>query len=777
LRQRAWYYSHIIADPQDPDTVWVLNVETWRSIDGGKTFQKAPVPHGDNHELWIDPHNPQRMVMGNDGGATVSFNGGLSWSSLYNQPTSEFYHLTVDSRMPYRVYGAQQDNTTMSVPSRSNSDAITTVEWREIGGGESGYIAVRPDNPNIVYAGSFQGYLTRYDYESGQLRNIMVWPEHFSGWGAKDQKYRFAWTSPTLLSPHDPNVLYTAGNMIFRSTDEGGTWQAMSPDLSRNDPQTLEPSGGPITKDNTGAEVYGTVFTLAESPLVRGLLWAGSDDGMVHLSRDGGQTWTKITPPDLPEWALISIIEASPHDPATAYLAVTRYKLDDFQPYLYKTSDYGATWTKITNGIPADDFTRVIRADPTRRGLLYAGTETGIYVSADDGANWLRLGGNLPVVPIHDLAIKDNDLVVATHGRSFWILDDLTLLQQMVDARNEEGIQLFKPRDTYRLSKLPGFGHEPIVGRNYVLAAGMITSYNLTETPDGTKKRSYLDAGANPSDGVVICYRLQEQPQEKISLTFLDAQGQEIKTFYSRPPSEPKPKEGEEKPEDKEPKIPAQAGFNRFVWDMGYSEAMKVITGSGDKDANTAPRAVPGAYQVRLTVGDQHFTQSFAILRDPRIITTDAEFAAQFELHLQIRDKLSQAHAAINQIRSIRAQIEHWVNHTAKTAHSQKIGEAAQQVQDSLAAIEGKLIQVKAQSMQDTLNFPAMLNSKLAFLGWIVGSSDNAPTQAAYDLFSDLAAQVDDQREQLRQVISDQVAAFNTLVKEATLPAVLLPDE
>ncbi|HEX5505936.1 MAG TPA: glycosyl hydrolase, partial [Thermomicrobiales bacterium] len=412
LRGRAWYYHHIYADPQDPETLWVLNVPCMKSIDGGKTFFQVAVPHGDNHDLWIDPQNPRRIINGNDGGACVSFNGGETWSTLYNQPTAEFYHVTTDTRTPYWVYGAQQDNTTISLPSRSPLAAIGRAENVEVGGGESGYIAVKPDDPNIIFAGSYQGMLTRYDHRTGQRRNITVWPEGTMGHAAKDVKYRFQWTSPTILSPHDPNILYTGGNHVFRSTDEGASWAPIGPDLTRHDEAKLGPSGGPITRDNVGTEYYATVFALAESPAQAGVLWAGSDDGLIHVTRDNGQSWQNVTPPAdlLPEWALISIIEASPHDPAAAYVAANRYKHDDFRPYVLKTADYGATWTAINTSVPADDFARAIREDPARRGLLYAGTETGVYVSFDDGAHWQSLRLDLPVVPIHDLVVKEGDL-------------------------------------------------------------------------------------------------------------------------------------------------------------------------------------------------------------------------------------------------------------------------------------------------------------------------------------------------------------------------------
>ncbi|MFW6075426.1 MAG: WD40/YVTN/BNR-like repeat-containing protein, partial [Chloroflexota bacterium] len=466
--QRPWYWMHCYADPKDPNTVWLPSFELMRSIDGGKTFQPMANTHADTHGLWFDPEDPDRMIMGNDGGACVSYDGAVSWSTTYNQITGEFYHVTTDTRPSYRVFGAQQDNTTMSIPHRSDHPAINFTEWEEVGGGESGYIAVRPDNPNIIFAGSYQGVLTRYDSESGHSRNINVWPEAFSGWEAGQWKYRFQWTAPTCLSPHDPNTLYTGGNLLFRSTDEGMSWEPISPDLTRADPETLGPSGGPITKDMTGAETYATIFAVAPSPVEEGVIWAGSDDGLIHVTRDGGENWENVTPgPDqLPEWALISIIEASPHDAAKAYVAATRYKSHDDRPYLLKTSDYGANWDVIVEGIPENEFTRVIREDPDQPGLLYAGTERGMWVSFNDGKEWSRLDLNLPVVPIHDFVIHGSDLVVATHGRSFWILDDVTPLRQIAQDTVKNGHHLFTPRDTVRWVYRGGFGHSPVEGAN-----------------------------------------------------------------------------------------------------------------------------------------------------------------------------------------------------------------------------------------------------------------------------------------------------------------------
>ncbi len=809
LRQRAWYYHHIIADPHDPETVWVLNVEAWKSVDGGKTFSTVPIPHGDNHDLWIDPRDPRRMIEGNDGGATVSFTGGDTWSNLYNQPTAEFYHVTADTRTPYRLYGAQQDNTTISVPSRAPIGGITRSEAFEIGGGESGYIAVRPDNPDIIFAGSYLGFVTRYDGRTGQSRNIMVWPEFTLGAGAADAKYRFQWTAPIVLSPHDPNELYITGNHVFRSTDEGTTWEAISPDLTRNDPAKLGPSGGPITKDNTGAEYYCTIFAFAESPLQRGLFWAGSDDGLIHLSRDGGQGWENVTPPAdlLPEWALISIIEPSPHDPAVAYVAATRYKLDDFAPYLLKTADYGRTWTLITGGLAPDDFTRVIRADPARPGLLYAGTETGVRISFDDGARWQPLQNNLPVVPIHDLLVKDGDLVAATHGRSFWILDDLSPVRELTAAIPQQPAHLFTPRPTVRFRTNGGFGHPPTTGVNYKMTGATMIAYQQREKATGEKDEILLDAGKNPPDGVVLLYHLKERPADDITLTFLDADGREIKTFTSKP-DKPQGQDGKEPAatagagaapgttpvageapvpataaadpakddeEDKEPKLPKEAGTNRFVWNGRYPDPVKV---AGDKSSGfmgrtAGPLAVPGTYGARLKVGDQEYTTSFEIRKDPRVTATQEDLRAQFDLLLAVRDKLSQTNEAIAQLRGVRDQVEGWERRAAGRDEYRAVPDAAKALKEKLTAIEEELVQTKAKSSQDTLNFPIRLNARLDLLAALIGGADAAPTAASREVFADLSARIDAQRERLQQVLDTDVAAFNALIRDLNVPAIV----
>lgn len=780
LRKRPWYYQHLCADPQDPETVWVLNEACHKSIDGGRTFFHVAAPHGDHHALWIDPRHPQRLILGNDGGACVSFNGGESWTSLYNQPTAELYHVTTDNQVPYRVYGAQQDNSTISLPSRSQLAAITLADYYEVGGGESGYIAVRPDDPNIVYAGSYLGYLTRYDHRTGQTRDITIWPEAALGWPARDLKYRFQWTFPVLLSPHDPHVLYATGNHVFRSTDEGSSWEVISPDLTRNDKSKMEPSGGPITKDNVGTEHYGTIFAFAESPITRGLLWAGSDDGLVSISHNNGETWEQVTPADLPEWAFISIIEPSPHDPATAYVAATRYKLDDFQPYLYKTHDYGRTWTKITTGIPGNDFTRAIREDPVRQGLLYAGTETGIYVSFDDGAHWQSLRLNLPVVPIHDLVVKDDDLIVATHGRSFWILDDISPLRQLNDEVREARVHLFAPRPVTRFASAGGFAHPPTPAKNYRHTGAFIVTYRQEEKPWGEKVEKYLDAGQNPPDGVIVHYYMKEKPEGEVTLTFLDADGKTIRTFSSEEKKEEHAggagAEGKQKKEEKkEPRVPKEAGANRFVWNMRYPDPVK-IEGYGAMESLLAgPLAPPGRYQVQLNVGDETYTAPFEIRKDPRIAATQEDLQAQFALLMAIRDKVSEAHNAVKTIRAIRRQVEEWEQRTQGQQIHERILALAKPLKENLSALEEELFQVKVKDQFDALDFPIQLSTKIVDLSVVVASADAAPTRQAEEVFEDLSARLAIQQQRLHELIDTGVAAFNGLIREAALPAVIPP--
>ena len=773
LRGRPWYYTHVFADPQDADTVYILEGQAHRSTDGGRTFTQMPTPHGDNHDLWIDPRNPQRMIEGNDGGACVSFNGGATWSSIYNQPTAQFYHVITDTTIPYRVYGSQQDNSSISVPSRSHQGAITQADWQVVGGGESGYIAVRPDDPDIAYAGNHSnGYVTRYNRRTGQARNVMVWPEPAAAWGARDMKYRFQWTFPIVLSPHDPNLLYVAGNHLFRSTNGGSSWEAISPDLTRNDDSKLGPSGGPISQDGTNTEYYCTIFAFAESAHEPGVLWAGSDDGLLHISKDSGKTWENITPKDLPEWALFSIIDLSPHDLATAYVAATRYKLDDTRPYLYKTNDYGKTWVKITNGIPKDDFTRVIREDPGRRGLLYAGTETGIYVSFDDGGNWQPLQLNLPVAPIHDLTIKDTDLIAATHGRSFWILDDLTPLHQITEQVAESSVHLFQPGRAYRYLARERSRAGTSSSKTYAMAGPLLVTYYHRQGSDGEPVRTYLDAGQNPPSGVMVFYYLKGKPQGEVTLTFSDEQGEVIRTFRSKAEDESSAaSKGQEQP------VPVKAGMNRFAWNMRLPDATRV---PGDvpteqifEGSLNGPVVLPGTYRVELNVEGRSYEQTFEIRADPRIAVAQEDMKAQFDFLLRIRDKLSATHGAINQIRSIRQQVDEWVGRTEGQSTSDPLSQNASAIKEKLKAIEGELTQVRARAQIDRLKFPVKLNGKLAGLVATVASADERPAEQTYAVFDHVSEQVDAQLQLLGEVIESDLSIFTNLISELQVPAVV----
>ncbi|MEP6819651.1 MAG: glycosyl hydrolase [bacterium] len=786
LRQRAWYYSRIYADPKNADTVYVLNTGFYKSNDGGKTFTGISVPHGDNHDLWIAPDDPGRMIESNDGGANVSFNGGKSWTEQ-DQATAQFYRVTLDNDFPYNVYGAQQDNSTVRIASRNTDFGITRTDWYDIGGGESGWIAPSPKDSQIVFAGSYGGLITRYDHHTGQLRDVSPYPNNPMGAGADVLKYRFQWNFPLLFSPHDPNTIYTGGNVLFRSSNEGQTWEVISPDLTRNDKTKQGASGGPITKDNTSVEYYSTIFTVIESGVQQGVIWTGSDDGVVQLTRDGGKNWNNVTPPKdlMPEWIQINSIEASPHDPATAYVAATMYKWDDYKPYLYKTSDSGKTWKKITNGIPATAFTRVIREDPNKRGLLYAGTETGLYVSFDDGANWQSMQFGLPVVPITDLAVqkREQDLVAATQGRSFYIFDDLPLIHQLMDAGGMNAVKqtkLFQPENPYRMNG----GTPPLPATATI--------------------------GRNPGNGAVVYYSLKSKPTTDVVLEFFDASGKSIQKFTGKaakapavaqpspaaspaagaaasptptpgaaqvttPPEEPQAPSGEESEGfggGRTPRVTTDVGLNRFVWDLRYAESVRfpgMILWSGEM---RGPRVVPGMYQVRLTIDGQTTSQNFEVKADPRLSASAADYAKQLELGLKIRDKVTETHNAIIQIRDVRKQVDDLLKRVAGQPSYKVINDAASSLKKNLTSVEESLYQTKNRSSQDPLNFPIRLNNKLAALAGVVQSADAAPTDQSYAVYEELVVQIDAQLAKLAQIMKTDVPVFNQLVRDQNVPAV-----
>ncbi|HZQ35333.1 MAG TPA: glycosyl hydrolase, partial [Dehalococcoidia bacterium] len=723
-----------------------------------------------------------------------------------NQPTAQFYHVATDAQFPYRVYGTQQDNSAISVPSRSAAGAIPWGECYAVGSSESGHIQVRPDNPNVVFSGAVGsapgggGVLLRYDHATEQTRIVTVWPEVYSGYGARDLKHRFQWTFPILISPHDPNTLYCTGERIFRSFDEGASWEAISPDLTRNDASKLGPSGGPITKDTTGAEHYCTVFALAESPLERGLLWAGSDDGLIHLSRDGSN-WQDVTPPELPEWSTICTIEPSPHDPQMAYVAATRYKLDDFRPILLRTDDLGKSWQPITNGLGDGDITRVIREDPVRRGLLYCGTERGVYVSFDEGASWQPLQGNLPAVPVHDLQVKDSDLVAATHGRSFWVLDDLSPLRQIAHDTAGQPLRLFQPRPTYRTRPLPGAGRPGDPGKNYNMGLGWAVTFTEKKGEHGELIRTPLDAGKNPPDGVIVTYWLKEEPQGPVTLSFLDAQGNELKRFSSKPAAAANataaeaPAEGQEVAEGEEGeegieaeseaakaaegaelRVPKRAGANRFLWNMRAADARKLPGETLNDVQVSGPVVPPGSYQVRLEVGGESQARRFEIVKDPRIAASQADLEAQYAFACAVRDRISEANGAVIQLRDLRDQAGRWLTRAkANGGNNAALRRAASALKRRLTEIEGELIDSRAKGALDRLNYPAKLIPKLAGLPPVIASADAAPTQQSREVFAELSAQLELQLGRLRDVQANEVAALNRAIREAGLDPVAPP--
>ena len=775
IQGRPWYYQHVFADTQDPDTLWVLNYSCWKSIDAGKTFATVGTPHGDNHDLWIDPRNPRRMIEGNDGGATVTFNGGDSWSTIYNQMTSQFYHIDADNQFPYHVYGTQQDNSAICVPSMTHKGTIPWTDCYPTGSSESGYIAVHPEDHNTVISGSIGsspgggGNMLHYDHKTGQVRIITVWPELNTGLGASEMRHRFQWTYPIVFSRHDSSVLYVTGNLVFKSTDLGSNWEAISPDLTRADPSTLEVSGGPITNDTSGAETYATIFAFAESHHDPKVFWAGSDDGLVHVSRDGGANWENITPPDLGDFTLVSMLEASHHDPATAYMAATRYRLDETQPMLYKTNDYGKTWSDISAGIPEGDYTRCIREDPARAGQLYVGTETGAYVSFDDGASWQSMSANLPKVPVHDLIVKEDDLVAATNGRSFWVMDDLTQLRQITDEVSGSAAKLMKPRTTYRLAT-PFRFREGTTGKSYQLALGGAVCYYETKDEYGQKVRKFLDAGENPPEGVLVTYYFAEEPEDEVTLSLLDSTGELIKSFSSKAAEKDDSKDSDEK---KPVRVPAKAGMNRFLWDMRYPEASKVPDDKTVSDGLAGPLAPPGRYKVTLSVAGQTETQAFDLIKDPRVAATQEDFDAQFELLVKIRDKLSETHDSVNKLRSVRQQVEEWAKRAEGHPSEQAITEGATSLKEKLTTIEEDLIQTNYKGARDRLNQPVKLNAKLSGLTDVVSSADYAPptqTQEVLVYFSEL---IDPYIQRLEEVIDKDVSEFDNLVHELEVPAIV----
>ncbi len=732
LRQRAWYYTRIYADTQDENTVYVMNVQYHQSKDGGKTFKTFNAPHGDHHDLWIAPEDNQRMIIADDGGAQISFDAGENWSTYYNQPTSQFYRVVTDNHFPYRIYGAQQDNSTVRISHRTNGGTIGESDWESTAGGESAHIAVDPLNNDIVYGGSYGGLLTRVNHKTEERRVVNVWPDDPMGHGAEDMKYRFQWNYPIFFSPHNPKKMYTTSNFVHVTYNEGQSFEIISPDLTRNDPKTLGPSGGPITKDNTGVEYYGTIFAAVESPFEKDLIWTGSDDGLIHITKDGGKNWTNVTPEKMPEWTMINCIEVDPFTAGGAYIIGTRYKLGDYTPFIYKTEDYGKTWKLITNGIASEHFTRALRSDPNRKGLLYAGTENGMYISFDDGANWKPFQLNLPIVPITDLTIKNNNLIAATQGRSFWIIDDLTPLHQLNEKLISKESFLYKPMDSYRM---------------------------------GGSSRKSKTAGQNHPGGVIINYFVKNlQKEDTLSLSFFEKEGKHIKTFSTKP----------DESQDEE-KFKAVKGANSFNWNMQYPDAEKVKGMILWWASLKGPKALPGEYIVKMDLnGNQVAEQTFNLLLDPRSTASKEDLVAQFNFIIEIQEKLTEIHKTLKNITKIKAQVNQLKSSISDKEKNKEIIELADKIVKDLTKHENELYQTKSKSSQDPLNFPIKLNNKLAHLNSLSSIGDFKPTDQSITFKNEITKLIDDELVIIYAIFNKDVKQLNKKVKESDIELINL---
>jgi len=745
FRQRAWYFSKVYADPKSADTVYLLNTGLFRSVDGGKTFNLLPARHGDHHGLWIDAQNSNRIANANDGGASISLDGGKTWTTQNNQPTAQFYHVAVDNAFPYHIYGAQQDNSSVGIASRTDWGAIGPADWFVAGGGESGFVVSDPRDWHIIYSNDEGNAWVRYDKSKEEVQDISPVPLDNAGHGAVDVAHRFQWVSPLMLSPHNPDVLYTAAECVFKSTDHGQSWTQISGDLTRNDKSKQQPSGGPLTNDITSIEYYDTIFALAESPIKKGTIWTGTDDGLVQVTADDGQHWSNVTP-KMPDWSTVDLIDPSPHDANTAYVAIDRHKLDDFKPYIFKTTDLGKTWTAITNGIPDGAYVHAVREDPEKRGLLYAGTELGVFVSLDDGAHWQPLQLNLPVSPIHDLVVKDDDLVVATHGRSFWVLDDITPLRQLSTQSAKADVILYQPQTALRL-----------------------------HYPDEFDKRQPV--GDNPPPGAIINYYFKTAPKEEVSLEILDSSGKVVRHLSSK-----EKKEGEQPPEwpdrvERAKTIPANEGMNRFAWDLRYDDPIQIPGAFYFGVGPRGPLALPGDYQVKLTVGGKSQTAPLHLAIDPRTKGAEAALQKQLTLAMQVNDCMSRLHQAVNEIRDLRSQIQTLHKRFGDDSRLKSSLAAADDLDHKMSEIEQKLIQVNMKGSEGNLAFPNMLNERFETFSHIIEAGDTEPTKPQLDVFQTLSAQLEEQLTKWTQLKTDEVPKVSELIKQANLPALLISEK
>ena len=734
IRQRAWYYTKVYVDPKNENLVYCPTVEFMRSRDGGRTFTSVNTPHGDHHDLWIDPEDGNRMIVADDGGAQVSYDAAANWSSLMNQPTAQIYRVSTDNAYPYNILGAQQDNGTFRMKSRTNGPGITERDWEGTAGSESGYVMADPSNPDIVYGGNYGGYLSRLDHKTGENRAINVWPDNPMGAGADVLKYRFQWNFPFFFSPHNPKRLYAGGNHLFVTENEGQSWETISPDLTTNDKSKQASSGGPITKDNTSVEYYCTIFTGTESPLEKDLLWIGSDDGVLSMSKNGGKNWENVTPPAAGKWMMWNCIETDPFKKGTVYVVGTKYKSDDFTPYLFKSEDYGKTWTTITNGIDKMHFTRALRADHKRPGLLYAGTEYGLYISYDYGSNWKPFQLNLPIVPITDLTIKENDLIVATQGRAFWVLDDLTVLQEKDNAGIAKNLHVFTVNEAYRSEG----------GGRRRRSAGGGAMQNI---------------GENPLSGAVFNYHLRNtNDSSRVSISIYDKQSKLIKTFST-------------KSKDAADKLEINEGLNQFAWDQNYPEGEKsdgMILWNGGVGA---VKAAPGKYSARFRYGKDSVDVPFVIKNNPNYKATEADYDAQVAFLLQVRDKFNEVQKGIKNIRALRTQITDF-NAKLDSNGTKELKQMGDSINKQLTAIEEALYQTKAKSFQDVLNFPIRLNDKLAGLYGVASSGQNAPSKQAIETLADLGGQADVQLAKLKKILTQDLKSYNKMINEKQVPVI-----
>jgi photosystem II stability/assembly factor-like uncharacterized protein len=737
IRARAWYYTHITADPSNADVVWIMNAPVSQSIDGGRTFRRVRTPHGDNHDLWINPENSDYMINANDGGANVSLNGGTTWSTQENQPTAQFYRVNTDNRFPYYVYGGQQDNSSVAIVSRASGAGIGWKDWYATAGCETAYLAFDPDNPLLQYGGCYMGQIAEFDERTGSDRNVMAYPHLPAALASRDMKYRFNWNAPIVASQHDPNVIYHASNILLKTEDRGESWVEVSPDLTRDDDSKQGPGGGPITNEGAGGEIYGTIYYVAESPHDAGTVWTGSDDGLVHVTRDGGANWQDVTPEDVGE-AIINAIEVSPHDPAVAYIAVTGYKFNDFTPHFYRTDNYGQSWDHIVDGIADDAWAKVVREDPKRRGLLYAGTESGLYVSWDNGDRWQSLQLNMPLTPITDLKVQaqHNDLVAATGGRAFWILDELSPLQQLGEQVEAASGHLFEPRVAYRMAGGGGFS-----------------------MPGGT-------LGKNPPSGAIIDFVLAEIPDSTTAaLEFLNSAGDVVRSFST---------EKEEGQTDSSSVLKVKAGHNRFAWDLRHGK-VKEVPGLYVWGTLQGHRVVPGDYQIRLSVGNEVLTRPLEVRADPRIDATASGFQEQNDLMVEMGRELAEIHDGVLRIRSVREQVEALVERLEKQEERDSVVSVGKAFIESLTALEDSLIQKRTVDGQTVINFPSRLNFQYIYLRGAVEGAEGLVTEGARQLFRDLSAVWAGYRVELESLLGQRLDAFNSLVRAESVPAVVIP--